>query len=55
MKSPATLAFRRLGLSPKKSFGQNFLTDRSMAERIAALATTPEGAPSWRLAQGWAR
>lgn len=29
------------GLAPKKHFGQNFLTDPSLAARIAELATTP--------------
>jgi 16S rRNA (adenine1518-N6/adenine1519-N6)-dimethyltransferase len=36
-------AWRRRGLVPKKSFGQNFLTDARIAKAIAALATTPEG------------
>jgi 16S rRNA (adenine1518-N6/adenine1519-N6)-dimethyltransferase len=31
------------GLRPKKSFGQNFLHDASIAERIAEAATTPPG------------
>jgi 16S rRNA (adenine1518-N6/adenine1519-N6)-dimethyltransferase len=30
-------AFKKLGLSPKKSFGQNFLADRAAARRIAEL------------------
>jgi 16S rRNA (adenine1518-N6/adenine1519-N6)-dimethyltransferase len=43
MSSEATRLFRQRGLLPKKSFGQNFLADRSIAQRIADLATTPEG------------
>jgi 16S rRNA (adenine1518-N6/adenine1519-N6)-dimethyltransferase len=40
----ARLAFRERGLSPKKSFGQNFLSDPHLADRVAALATpTPGG------------
>lgn len=35
--------FRALGLRPKKSFGQNFLSDPRIAAAIAELATTPEG------------
>lgn len=31
------------GLAPKKSFGQNFLQDLGISERIAELATTPAG------------
>lgn len=31
------------GLHPKKSFGQNFLADAGIAERIAEAATTPSG------------
>jgi 16S rRNA (adenine1518-N6/adenine1519-N6)-dimethyltransferase len=31
------------GLSPKKRFGQNFLTESKIAERIAEAATTPPG------------
>ncbi len=38
--SPKAELLRR-GLRPKRSFGQNFLTDARLAERIAALATTP--------------
>jgi 16S rRNA (adenine1518-N6/adenine1519-N6)-dimethyltransferase len=34
---------RARGLPPKKSFGQNFLRDRNIADKIAALATTPPG------------
>ncbi len=34
---------RSQGLRPKKSFGQNFLHDVRIAERIAALATSPTG------------
>lgn len=30
-------------LRPKKHFGQNFMADRSIAQRIAELATTPTG------------
>jgi 16S rRNA (adenine1518-N6/adenine1519-N6)-dimethyltransferase len=44
LSSAAVLAFRRLGLSPKKSFGQNFLTDRGAAQRIAELAAFQPGA-----------
>jgi 16S rRNA (adenine1518-N6/adenine1519-N6)-dimethyltransferase len=33
----------RCGLRPKKHFGQNFLADAHLAERIARLATTPSG------------
>jgi 16S rRNA (adenine1518-N6/adenine1519-N6)-dimethyltransferase len=33
----------RLGLRPKRSFGQNFLADAHLCGRIAALATTPPG------------
>ena len=33
----------RNGLSPKKSFGQNFLTDPNHARSIAEAATTPPG------------
>jgi 16S rRNA (adenine1518-N6/adenine1519-N6)-dimethyltransferase len=38
MTSAAVQAFRNRGLHPKKSFGQNFLVDASIAERIAELA-----------------
>ncbi len=31
------------GLKPKPHFGQNFLTDRNLAAKIAELATTPPG------------
>ncbi len=34
---------RRHGLHPKHSFGQNFLTSPKTAERIAELATSPQG------------
>ncbi len=34
---------RARGLSPKKRFGQNFLTDPHAAQRIAEAATTPPG------------
>ncbi|MBM4376589.1 MAG: ribosomal RNA small subunit methyltransferase A [Deltaproteobacteria bacterium] len=34
---------RERGLAPKKSFGQNFLQDAAIADRIAELATTPVG------------
>ena len=33
----------RHGLTPKRSFGQNFLSDANMARRIAELSTTPPG------------
>lgn len=36
-------ALVRLGLSPKKSFGQNFLADQNLAARIAELATQGGG------------
>lgn len=42
MRSPIAL-LREHGLAPKKSLGQNFLTDRSAAERIAIAATDPPG------------
>lgn len=42
MRSPIAL-LREHGLAPKKSLGQNFLTDRSAAERIAIAATDPVG------------
>jgi 16S rRNA (adenine1518-N6/adenine1519-N6)-dimethyltransferase len=35
--------FRALGLRPKKSFGQNFLSDPRIASSIAELATEPAG------------
>lgn len=35
--------FRRLGLLPKKSFGQNFLRDARIAGAVAERATTPPG------------
>jgi 16S rRNA (adenine1518-N6/adenine1519-N6)-dimethyltransferase len=38
MTSSAWLAFKELGLSPKKSFGQNFLVDKGAARKIAELA-----------------
>jgi len=38
MTSPAVQAFRDRGLSPKKSFGQNFLVDNNVSARIADLA-----------------
>jgi len=34
---------RSRGLVPKRAWGQNFLRDRRLAERIAAAATTPPG------------
>jgi len=43
LTSAAVLAFRRLGLSPKKSFGQNFLADAGAAQRIAELAAFQPG------------
>lgn len=42
MRSPIAL-LREHGLAPKKSLGQNFLTDRSAAERIAVAASDPPG------------
>ncbi len=36
-------ALARHGLTPKRSFGQNFLASSDLAERIATLATTPTG------------
>lgn len=41
--SGALSLLRSRGLSPKKSFGQNFLEDARLAARIAELATTPPG------------
>lgn len=46
----AQLAAR--GLLPKKHFGQNFLRDRSIAARIAELATTPPGGTVVELGAG---
>jgi 16S rRNA (adenine1518-N6/adenine1519-N6)-dimethyltransferase len=43
MTSYAVQAFRKLGLHPKKSFGQNFLVDANIAERIAELAASGGG------------
>ncbi|HKQ70399.1 MAG TPA: rRNA adenine dimethyltransferase family protein, partial [Polyangiaceae bacterium] len=43
MSSPAIEEFRRKGLVPKKSFGQNFLVDPALSRRIAELATPSEG------------
>ena len=40
MTSPAVQAFRERGLSPKKSFGQNFLVDTNVSARIADLAAS---------------
>lgn len=40
------------GLRAKKHFGQNFLSDRSMAQRIAELATTPAGGTVVELGAG---
>ena len=34
---------RERGLRPKKSFGQNFLQDKAICLKIAALCTTPPG------------
>jgi 16S rRNA (adenine1518-N6/adenine1519-N6)-dimethyltransferase len=39
MTSDAVRAFRDRGLSPKKSFGQNFLADPNVSKRVAELAT----------------
>jgi len=39
MTSAAVQAFRARGLSPKKTFGQNFLVDRNVSNRIADLAS----------------
>jgi 16S rRNA (adenine1518-N6/adenine1519-N6)-dimethyltransferase len=39
----ALAAFRRMGLRPKKTFGQNFLADQRIAASVAALATEPAG------------
>jgi 16S rRNA (adenine1518-N6/adenine1519-N6)-dimethyltransferase len=39
----ATTAFRERGLYPKKSFGQNFLSDANLAARVAELATPEPG------------
>ncbi|MFO0568593.1 MAG: 16S rRNA (adenine(1518)-N(6)/adenine(1519)-N(6))-dimethyltransferase RsmA [Polyangiaceae bacterium] len=49
--SPRAL-LERHGLQPKKSFGQNFLTDAELARRIAELATTPEGGTVLELGAG---
>ena len=43
MSSGALQAFRDRGLAPKKSFGQNFLVDKSVSQRIAELATPSPG------------
>ncbi len=43
---------RERGLSPKKSFGQNFLQDAGICERIAELATTPAGGTVVELGAG---
>ncbi len=43
MTSPAVEAFRARGLSPKKSFGQNFLVDTNVSMRIADLAASGGG------------
>jgi 16S rRNA (adenine1518-N6/adenine1519-N6)-dimethyltransferase len=40
MTSDAVRAFRERGLSPKKSFGQNFLTDANLSRKLAELATS---------------
>ncbi|MEB2311466.1 MAG: 16S rRNA (adenine(1518)-N(6)/adenine(1519)-N(6))-dimethyltransferase RsmA [Sorangiineae bacterium] len=40
------------GLRPKKHFGQNFLADARLAERIAELATTPPGGTVIELGAG---
>lgn len=42
----------RAGLRPKRSFGQNFLADPRIAERIAELATTPPGGTVIELGAG---
>jgi 16S rRNA (adenine1518-N6/adenine1519-N6)-dimethyltransferase len=41
--SRAVALARDRGLTPKKSFGQNFLRDGNIARKIAELATSPEG------------
>jgi 16S rRNA (adenine1518-N6/adenine1519-N6)-dimethyltransferase len=38
MTSAAVRAFRERGLSPKKSFGQNFLSDPNVSRKVAELA-----------------
>ncbi len=43
---------RERGLTPKKSFGQNFLQDAAISERIAELATTPTGGTVLELGAG---
>lgn len=43
MNRQALEEYRRRGLSAKKSFGQNFLSDTRVASAIACLATSPEG------------
>ncbi len=43
MTSAAVRAFRERGLVPKKSFGQNFLTDPNVSRKIAALAAEGAG------------
>lgn len=40
------------GLRAKKHFGQNFLTDSNLAQRIAELATTPQGGTVVELGAG---
>jgi 16S rRNA (adenine1518-N6/adenine1519-N6)-dimethyltransferase len=41
VSASALQAFHALGLSPKKSFGQNFLADKHAARRIAELVVGP--------------
>jgi 16S rRNA (adenine1518-N6/adenine1519-N6)-dimethyltransferase len=43
MTSAAVQAFRKRGLHPKKSFGQNFLVDHGVSEKIADLAAWAGG------------
>jgi 16S rRNA (adenine1518-N6/adenine1519-N6)-dimethyltransferase len=40
MTSAAVQAFRKRGLHPKKSFGQNFLVDPGLSDKIADLAAS---------------
>jgi 16S rRNA (adenine1518-N6/adenine1519-N6)-dimethyltransferase len=43
MTSAAVRAFRERGLLPKKSFGQNFLSDPNISRKVAELATVGGG------------
>ena len=43
MSPSSSDVLRSAGLGPKKSFGQNFLQQASVAMRIAELATSPQG------------